>query len=59
MVAHPELSLAGGAVRGWDRRNAYYFQLVRSLAKHYGFDVETPWGELPEAVQRVVRQSAS
>jgi len=54
VVVHPELSLAGGAVRGWDRRNAYYFQLIRSLAKHYGFDVETPWSELPEPVQRVV-----
>jgi excinuclease ABC subunit A len=54
VVVHPELSLAGGAVRGWDRRNAYYFQLVRSLAKHYGFDVETPWSELPETVQKVV-----
>jgi excinuclease ABC subunit A len=54
VVVHPELSLAGGAVRGWDRRNAYYFQLIRSLAKHYGFDVETPWSELPEPIQRVV-----
>ena len=43
VVAHPHLSLAGGAVRGWDRRNAYYFQLIQSLARHYGFDVETPW----------------
>jgi excinuclease ABC subunit A len=41
VVGHPELSLAGGAVRGWDRRNAHYFQLILSLAKHYGFDVET------------------
>jgi len=58
VVVHPELSLAGGAVRGWDRRNAYYFQLVRSLAKHYGFDVETPWSELPGAGPegRAVRQ---
>ena len=39
-------SLAAGAVRGWDRRNAYYFQLIASLAKHYGFDVDTPWNEL-------------
>ena len=42
VVAHPELSLAGGAVRGWDRRNVYYFQLIRSLSRHYGFDIETP-----------------
>jgi len=54
VVAHPELSLAGGAVRGWDRRNAYYFQMVRSLGNHYGFDVETPWVELPEAARRVI-----
>ncbi|MBP6261146.1 MAG: excinuclease ABC subunit UvrA, partial [Chromatiaceae bacterium] len=43
VVVHPELSLAGGAVRGWDRRNAYYFQMVRALGEHYGFDVEAPW----------------
>ncbi|EGV33115.1 UvrABC system protein A [Thiorhodococcus drewsii AZ1] len=54
VVVHPELSLAGGAVRGWDRRNAYYFQMIRSLGEHYGFDVETPWNELPEQVRSVV-----
>jgi excinuclease ABC subunit A len=55
VVAHPEVSLAGGAVRGWDRRNAYYFQMIRALAAHYGFDVETPWRELPaEARDRVL-----
>jgi excinuclease ABC subunit A len=54
VVIHPELSLAGGAVRGWDRRNAYYFQLIRSLANHFGFDVETPWRKLPEKVRKVV-----
>src|SRR5690606_29794040 len=42
VVVHPELSLAAGAVRGWDRRNAYYFQLIQSLARHYGFSVDTP-----------------
>ena len=47
VVVHPQLSLAAGAVRGWDRRNQYYFQLILSLAKHYGFEVETPWDELP------------
>ncbi len=47
VVVHPELSLAAGAIRGWDRRNAYYFQLVASLAKHYGFDVDAPWESLP------------
>jgi excinuclease ABC subunit A len=54
VVAHPQLSLAGGAVRGWDRRNAYYFQQIRSLAKHYSFDPETPWEDLSETVRRVV-----
>ncbi len=46
VVVHPELSLAAGAVRGWDRRNIYYFQLIQSLARHYGFSVDTPWQEL-------------
>ena len=54
VVVHPELSLAAGAVRGWDRRNAYYFQLIQSLAKHYDFKVDTPWQELPEASRNAV-----
>ncbi|HEY0862359.1 MAG TPA: excinuclease ABC subunit UvrA [Pseudoxanthomonas sp.] len=54
VVVHPELSLAAGAVRGWDRRNAYYFQLIASLAKHYRFDVDAPWQSLPERVQQAV-----
>jgi excinuclease ABC subunit A len=55
VVMHPEVSLAGGAVRGWDRRNAYYFQMIRALGAHYGFDVETPWRDLsPEARQVVL-----
>ena len=54
VVATPELSLAGGAVRGWDRRNAYYFQMISSLAKHYGFDIETPFEELDESIQKVI-----
>ncbi|PWG64140.1 excinuclease ABC subunit UvrA [Sediminicurvatus halobius] len=54
IVAHPELSLAGGAVRGWDRRNAYYGRIIADLAAHYGFDVDTPWRELPERVREVV-----
>jgi excinuclease ABC subunit A len=54
VAAHPHLSLAGGAVRGWDRRNAYYFQLIRSLAEHYGFDVETPFDELPANLRKVM-----
>lgn len=54
VVVHPELSLAAGAVRGWDRRNAYYFQLIASLAKHYGFDPDTHWQELDEKVRQAV-----
>ncbi|MGL4184188.1 MAG: excinuclease ABC subunit UvrA, partial [Thiotrichaceae bacterium] len=52
--ANPHLSLAGGAVRGWDRRNAYYFQMLTSLAEHYQFDVETSWEELPKAIQDMI-----
>ena len=54
VVRHPDLSLAGGAVRGWDRRNAHYFELIQSLARHYRFDIETPWIELPERVREVL-----
>jgi excinuclease ABC subunit A len=54
VVVNPALSLAGGAVRGWDRRNAYYFQLIQSLARHYRFDIEAPWNDLPEAVRHVL-----
>ncbi|MGD2138099.1 MAG: excinuclease ABC subunit UvrA [Gammaproteobacteria bacterium] len=54
VVGHPELSLAGGAVRGWDRRNAYYYQLISSLAEHYGFDIDTPFEELPDALRDII-----
>ena len=50
VISHPELSLAAGAVRGWDRHNKHYFQLLQGLARHYEFDIDTPWIELPEAV---------
>jgi excinuclease ABC subunit A len=56
VVAHPELSLAGGAIRGWDRRNQFYFQMLTSLAAHFGFDVETPFEKLPEDVRTLVLQ---
>ena len=46
VVSSTHVSLAGGAVRGWDRRNAYYFQIIQALARHYGFDVDTPFEEL-------------
>ena len=51
VVSNPHLSVAGGAIRGWDRRNAYYFQMVQSLARHAGFDIETPFEELPQHAQ--------
>ena len=54
VVMHPEVSLAGGAVRGWDRRNAYYFQMIRALGAHYGFDVEGPWRDLPPEAREVI-----
>lgn len=54
VVVHPELSLASGAIRGWDRRNAYYYAMIQSLARHYGFDVETPWSALPEKVRHII-----
>ena len=55
VVAHPYLSLAGGAVRGWDRRTPYFYPQMEALAAHYGFDTEdTPFEALPEAVQQVI-----
>ncbi len=54
IVANPHLSLAGGAVRGWDRRNAYYFQLILSLARHTKFDIEAPYESLPAAIKHLV-----
>jgi excinuclease ABC subunit A len=54
VVAFPSLSLAGGAIKGWDRRNAHAFALVESLAKHYKFDVETPFEQLPATVRQAL-----
>ncbi|SFW12087.1 excinuclease ABC subunit UvrA [Nitrosovibrio sp. Nv17] len=54
IVAFPHLSLASGAVRGWDRRNQFYHQLLASLARHYEFDLEVPFEQLPDKVQDVV-----
>jgi excinuclease ABC subunit A len=54
IVAHPNLSLASGAIRGWDRRNHFYFSMLESLARHYGFDVEQPWEMLEERIQNVI-----
>jgi excinuclease ABC subunit A len=54
VVAHPGHSLASGAIKGWDRRNQFYFQMLTSLAAHFKFDVEAPFEKLPEAVQNIV-----
>ena len=54
VVAFPGLSLAGGAIKGWDRRNGYYFSLLESVCQHYGVDVEAPFEQLPKAVREVV-----
>src|SRR6201990_2486048 len=54
VVVNPDLSLASGAVRGWDRRNAHYFQLIQSLARHYKFDIEQPWTELAAEIHKVL-----
>ncbi|MGB0323563.1 MAG: excinuclease ABC subunit UvrA, partial [Luminiphilus sp.] len=54
VVMHPEASLAEGAIRGWDRRNVYYFHMLSSLAKHYEFSIDTPFDELPADIQRTI-----
>ncbi len=54
VVAFPSLSLAAGAIKGWDRRNGYYFAMLESLARHYKFNVETAFESLPDHVQQVV-----
>ena len=54
VITNTELSLAGGAIRGWDRRNFYYFQMLSSLAEHYKFDVEVPYEQLSEKVRKIV-----
>ena len=54
VVAHPNLSLASGAIRGWDRRNHFYYSMLQSLAGHYRFDVEQPWELLDEKVQELI-----
>lgn len=54
VVTHPDASLAEGAIRGWDRRNPYYWALVSSLAKHYKFDTDKPFQKLPEKARNAV-----
>ena len=54
VVAHPNMSLASGAIKGWDRRNGFYFSMLGSLAKHYKFDIEAPWEMLDDAIQHLI-----
>jgi excinuclease ABC subunit A len=54
VVAHPELSLASGAIKGWDARNQYYYQMLVALAQHYKFDIDLPYEQLPEVARRVI-----
>ncbi|MCX8114057.1 MAG: excinuclease ABC subunit UvrA, partial [Burkholderiaceae bacterium] len=54
VVAHPELSLASGAIRGWDARNQYYFQMLAALARHAKVDIDQPWEALPAAFREQV-----
>ncbi len=54
VVAHPELTLAAGAIKGWDKRNQFYFQMLQALAVHYGFSLELAFEDLPQRVQHVI-----
>ncbi len=54
VVAHPELSLASGAIRGWDRRNRFYFEQLQALAAHDGFDLDAAFEQLPQPVRERV-----
>ena len=54
VVAFPDLSLASGAIKGWDRRNQFFYDMLQSLAQHYGFNLETPYNELTEEVKNIV-----
>ena len=54
VVQNPDVSLASGAIKGWDRRSFYYFGLLKSVAKHYDFDIEMPFSQLPKKIQNIV-----
>ena len=54
IIHNQDSSLAGGAIRGWDKRNTYYYQIICSLARHYGFDPETPYAKLPEKIRHAI-----
>ncbi|MDF3029889.1 MAG: uvrA [Moraxellaceae bacterium] len=54
IITDPDLAISEGAIRGWDKRNIYYFALLEALAEHYGFDTDAPWKKLPKKVQNVI-----
>ena len=54
VVAYPSISLAAGAVKGWDRRNQFYFQMLQSLAAYYEFDIDTPFEDLPDKIKKLL-----
>ncbi len=54
VVQNPELSLPGGAIKGWDRRNAYYFQMISSIAAHYNFELDTPYKDLSDEIKNTL-----
>lgn len=58
LIVAPELSLAEGVIKGWDRRSIYYFGLLKSLTAHYSIELETPWQQLPRKVQQVILQGS-
>ena len=58
LVLHPEASLAEGAIRGWDRRSVYYFHMLKSLADHYDFDIDTPYNLLDKKHQKTILQGS-
>jgi excinuclease ABC subunit A len=58
IVQHPEVSLAEGAIRGWDRRSVYYFHMLTSLADHYGFDIDKPFKKLSKKHQKTILQGS-
>ncbi|MCO7189325.1 MULTISPECIES: excinuclease ABC subunit UvrA [unclassified Pseudoalteromonas] len=58
VVQNPELSLSGGAIKGWDKRSFYYYQMLSSVAEHYDFDLEVPFQDLPQEAQKVVLEGS-
>lgn len=54
VITHPELSLAGGAIRGWDRRHKYYYDLLKAVADYYEFDIEAPWETLSDKHRKII-----